>query len=86
MPKQKIPTPRVGTGRNGAKLWRDILSRYELESHELILRREMVRTTDQLDALGRIIFKEGLIVQGPHGSKPHPQSSRHVSRESHWRD
>jgi hypothetical protein len=56
-------------------LWRDVLSKYVLEEHELALLRECVRTVDQLDALHAIAEAEGLMVQGPHGSKPHPAVS-----------
>lgn len=41
MPKLKIPVPPRGTGRNGGKLWRDVLGRYELEQHEMALLREI---------------------------------------------
>jgi hypothetical protein len=70
--KQRIPGPPRGTGPSGRALWRDVLGRYELEEHELALLREAVRTVDQLDGLHGITTLEGLIVQGPHGSKPHP--------------
>jgi hypothetical protein len=53
-------------------LWRDVLGKYELEEHELALLREAVRTVDQLDALSALVDREGLVVEGPHGSKAHP--------------
>jgi hypothetical protein len=53
-------------------LWRDVLGKYELEEHELALLREAVRTVDQLDELHAITELEGLVVDGPHGSKAHP--------------
>jgi hypothetical protein len=53
-------------------LWRDVLGKYELEQHELALLREMVRTVDLLDQLAAIVTHEGLMMEGPHGSKPHP--------------
>lgn len=71
MTSKSVPPPQ-GTGVNGAKLWRDVLSRYELEHHELALLREMTRTVDLLDKLATITAREGLLVEGPHGSKPHP--------------
>jgi hypothetical protein len=71
MTKRQVPVPR-GTGCNGRKLWADVLGKYELEQHELALLREMVRCVDLLDGLHRIASKEGLMVEGPHGSKPHP--------------
>jgi len=72
MARKQIPAPPKGTGVNGGKLWRDVLDKYELEQHELMLLREMVRTVDLLDKLVAITTREGLMVEGPHGSKPHP--------------
>ena len=72
MSKKQIPAPPPGTGANGARLWRDLTGRYEFEEHELALLREMVRTVDLLDKLAGITKREGAIVKGPHGSKPHP--------------
>lgn len=34
MAKKQIPAPPRGTVVNGAKLWRDVLGKYELEEHE----------------------------------------------------
>jgi hypothetical protein len=72
MSKPTLPAPPRGTGRNGGKLWRDILGKYELEEHEMALLREMVRTVDVLDKLATITSRQGVIAKGPHGSKPHP--------------
>jgi hypothetical protein len=69
---QKIPATPKGTGPSGTKLWRDVLSKYELEEHELALLREMLRTVDLLDKLAAITAREGLMVKGAWGSKPHP--------------
>lgn len=72
MAKKQIPAPPRGTGVNGAKLWRDVLGKYELEEHELALLPEITRTADLLDKLHAITSREGVMVSGPHGSKPHP--------------
>jgi hypothetical protein len=74
MARRQIPSPPKGTRVNGAKLWRDVLEKYELEQHELTFSREMVRTVDLSDELAGITAREGLMVRGPHGSKrkPHP--------------
>lgn len=72
MAKSQVPAPPKGTGVNGAKLWRDVLGKYELEQHETALLIEACRTVDQLDALHAITEREGLVVEGPHGSKTHP--------------
>jgi hypothetical protein len=72
MAKKQIPVPPKGTGVNGAKLWRDVLGKYERGEHELALLREMVRTADLLDKLAAVTAREGLMVEGAWGSKPHP--------------
>lgn len=72
MANKQIPPPPKGTRPSGRALWRDVLSRYELEQHELALLREMVRTVDLLDKLAVVADKEGPMVAGPHGKKPHP--------------
>lgn len=72
MAKAQVPAPPKGTAPSGRALWRDVLGKYELEQHELALLTECVRTVDQLDKLHAITEREGLVVEGPHGSKPHP--------------
>lgn len=72
MAKSQVPAPPRGTGRSGARLWRDVLGKYELEEHETALLIEACRTVDQLDGLHAILEREGLVVEGPHGSKAHP--------------
>jgi len=71
MTDQTPPSPE-GTGPSGAALWTDVLSKYELEEHELAMLREAVRTVDHLDGLHALVEAEGLMTTGPHGSKPHP--------------
>jgi hypothetical protein len=68
----KIPAAPKGTGPSGRALWRDVLGRYELEQHELLLLREACRTVDELDELRAVSQAEGAVVTGPHGVKTHP--------------
>jgi hypothetical protein len=63
-----IPPVPKGTGPGGAKLWRETLSRYCFEEHELRMLREAVRTTDELDALAAVVAAEGVTI----GAKVHP--------------
>ncbi len=72
MAKVQVPAPPKGAKAGGVRLWRDVLGKYDLEEHELALLREAVRTVDLLDALAAITEREGVMVEGPHGSKPHP--------------
>jgi hypothetical protein len=60
--------PPKGTGNGGRKLWRAVLSKYQLEQHEVALLREAVRTVDDLDALAEVVAAEGVTL----GSRVHP--------------
>lgn len=62
--KVRIPAPAKGIGPSGRELWRDVLSKYELEEHELALLREACRTADDLDALAAVSAREGVTVDG----------------------
>lgn len=48
----------------GEALWLAVLNRYELEQHELLLLREIVRTVDDLDRLAGIAGKHGAVTSG----------------------
>lgn len=61
---EKIPTPPDGTGPNGLALWRDVLSKFDLDEHETALLRECVRTVDQLDILAASVNADGAMVDG----------------------
>jgi hypothetical protein len=71
--KPKIPAVPKGTGPSGRRLWRAVLSEYELDEHELALLREAVRTVDTLDRLAEIVKRAGdIVVIGDKGPKVHP--------------
>jgi hypothetical protein len=53
--------PPKGTRQKGEALWSAVLGRYELEHHELVLLREIVRTVDDLDRLSDVVVKHGAI-------------------------
>ena len=73
MAESEVPQPPEGAGPSGARLWTEVVDRYELEQHELILLREMVRCTDLLDDLAAIVEAEGVIVTDPGGKlRAHP--------------
>lgn len=46
-----IPRVPNGTKAAGARLWHAIVEAYDLETHELVLLRELTRTADLLDDL-----------------------------------
>jgi hypothetical protein len=55
------PPPPRGAGASGARLWRQVLGKYGLEAHELVVLREAVRTADLVDKLSALIDRAGLI-------------------------
>jgi hypothetical protein len=69
MARKAPPVPAVpkGTGVSGARLWRDVVGRYVLESHELLLLRQAVRAVraaDMLDRLATVIDRDGPTIDG----------------------
>ncbi len=68
----RIPAAPPGTQTNGRKLWRDCLTSFDFEEHELALLREAVRSVDLLDDLAVIVGRDGPIVDGANGPKAHP--------------
>ena len=64
-----VPT---GTGKAGARLWRSVLTGYELEEHERALLVEAVRTLDLLTKLEEMVRAEGPVIDSPQGRKAHP--------------
>jgi hypothetical protein len=66
MARKTKPVPAVprGTGISGARLWRDVTRRYELEENEMILLRQAVRTVDMLDKLAAAIDRDGPTIDG----------------------
>ncbi len=49
-----------------------MLDEYELEEHELLLLREMVRTVDTLDALEARVAADGVLLGSSQGERAHP--------------
>src|SRR5512132_4083523 len=62
------PKPPPGTRTAGRRLWRSVLSAYELEEHEMALLREACRTVDRLDELHALVERDGVMV----GDRLHP--------------
>ncbi len=66
------PRPPKGAQRAGVALWNAVLDEYELEEHELLLLREMVRTADVLDALEARVAADGVLLSSSQGERAHP--------------
>ena len=72
MSDSKVPKPPAGTRAGGARLWRSVLSGYELDEHELALLREAVRCVDLCDELDARVKVDGAVIGSPQGLKAHP--------------
>ncbi len=72
MPDSGKPSPPKDTGAAGLKLWHAVVEAYELEEHELLLLREMVRTVDTLDALEARVAADGVLLSSSQGDRAHP--------------
>lgn len=71
--KMKIPPAPRGAGTEGRRLWRAVLTQYELEEHELSLLVRAVRVADSCAQLQGIVDDEGPLVTTRLGEqKAHP--------------
>ncbi len=67
------PAPPKGAGAEGRRLWRAVVTNFELEEHERVLLREAVRLVDLLVGLQAAIDREGSVIAGPKGDvRVHP--------------
>jgi hypothetical protein len=72
------PRPPRGLKTAGRRLWRDVQSKYELEEHETALLTETCRVADRLEALARVIEREGVIEEGTGRAHPALVESRQL--------
>ncbi len=66
------PKPPEGLKTAGRRLWREVLTDYDLEQHELLLLREACRVSDRLDELAALVERDGAVVDSPQGERAHP--------------
>lgn len=58
MPSKLLPPP-AGSGVAGRKLWRAVLSKYELEDHEAALLERACRVADSCALLQAVVDRDG---------------------------
>lgn len=63
-PVSSIPKAPKGAQTAGRRLWRSVLSEFELQEHELTLLRQAVRVADFCEALQAEVEASGLLVDG----------------------
>jgi hypothetical protein len=80
---RRKPAPK-GLGRQGRKLWRDVVSEYELRVDELVLLENACRTVDKIEFLEAGMAGEPLIVKGSMGQeREHPLLSETRQQRSY---
>lgn len=62
-----IPRAPEGAKKAGLKLWKAVLSRYELDEHEMTLLAQAVRIADTCEDLQAFIDRSGPMVSGSGG-------------------
>ena len=56
------PKPPRGTKPSGRAVWRDVTDRFDLDTTEIAVLTEIVRTVDQLDRLAQIVAADGAML------------------------
>ena len=74
--KETIPGPPAHLSVKAAALWRDILSKFELEAYHVELLTLACESLDRRDQARDLLAREGLVVTDPRGvQRPHPAVS-----------
>lgn len=69
----RTPPPPAGLAAAGRRLWRSVLSAFDLAEHELTLLRQACRVADLCDQLHAVVAKEGAITASRLGEpRVHP--------------
>ena len=69
----KIPPTPPGTGTAGRRLWRSVLTEFELAEHEMALLARACRVADTCGALQTVVDSEGPLVTSRLGeTRAHP--------------
>ena len=72
MSTSKLPKPPDGVKTAGRRLWRSVLSEFELDEHEMVLLRQAVRVADVCDDLQAVVDVEGPLVTVRGELRTHP--------------
>jgi hypothetical protein len=59
-----IPKAPTGAGAAGCRLWRSVLSEFDLAEHELALLRQAVHVADLCEQLRATVDREGVLLDG----------------------
>ncbi len=76
------PKPPPGCTAVGRRLWNAVLDEYELDTHEVAVLREAVRTVDQIEQLQAVVKDDGPMQNSPQAGAcilPSPNSGSSAS-------
>lgn len=66
------PKPPEGLSAAGRKLWRSVLTDFDLTEPETAVLREACRTADSIDGLQALLDRDGLMSESSQGPRVHP--------------
>jgi hypothetical protein len=69
---ESIPSPPEGTKTAGRRLWKSVLSDFELEEHEQVLLVQAVRVADLCEDLQAVVDQEGPLLSVDGLPRTHP--------------
>ncbi len=64
--------PPTGLRAAGKRLWSDTVAQYEMTAHERELLLQACRTADSLDALQKVLDRDGVLNESSQGTRVHP--------------
>lgn len=70
--KQTTPAPPAGLLAPGRKLWRSVVSDFELAVHEAVQLEEACRVRDRITSLRALVDKQGEMIESSQGIRLHP--------------
>ena len=70
-----LPKAPAGLGASGRRLWRSVVTDFDLDEHELVLMRQACRTADLCDRLEKQLDRDELMASTSQGLRVHPAAS-----------
>jgi hypothetical protein len=67
--------PPKGLRSSGRKLWRAVVTDYDLDTHETEVLKQAARTADLLDDLQAVLDRDGPMADSSQGIRAHPAAT-----------
>lgn len=69
---EKVPKAPAGLSVRSRKLWRDVVSGWEMDAPGLELLRLACQALDRSDEAQAVLERDGVVVEGRYGVRAHP--------------